>query len=967
MVSPAPVSPYYPTPQSPGARSATPGAVMKEGMPVDMDAPMQQAGETLSGQANARESGSANGKLHAEPVGSLPDADMQELDGVKSESVPALPTPTADAPAPPFPSSSAVKAEAEPIDDLTIFAASAPNAPLANLDRKPSLSSMLTASASASTRSPSPHKREGSTPSANGDRKPSLPPPYPFASTSASVDEIDRKQAFSPAASGSGGSTPARSGSGSGEGDEEEEEVVKPGRGRGKGKKKKVEVEPQLIGHLPLAEEDAAKTYTELEGCTYYSKALGDVPYYDPDASRCDCSWNTSTREPDADEACGEHSNCVNRMMQIECLMGDCRCGRHCQNQRFQKRQYAPIEIVQTEKKGFGVRAGADISADTFVYEYVGEVIGPQPFQRKMKEYANEGIKHFYFMALDRDVFIDATKKGGKGRFLNHSCNPNCVVAKWTVGRKMRMGIFTKRDIKMHEELTFNYNVDRYGHVAQECYCGEPNCVGYIGGKTQTDLGGMDDLYIDALGITEEVEALGLKGSKKKKGKKLDEDFTPTLHPVQLEEVPKVSAAIRQALQTRRILEKLLQRVAMTTDDEVQRNLMRLHGLNLMNNVLREYPSDIHVITLDLEILSRWKLQTRNKIESSKIEENVQKCLAVEDDKVKTLAGDLLTAWGDLQLGYRIPKAMTDGIEDPERKRSSTFDLEQIAKRARIEHEASKAEDERPRFVMPTANNNLSLARPPPYKGKLPEGWEPQWERQLDAYVFRNVHTGEMQREIPYQPARSHAVAPRYAAPLDANELIAQAERAAQEAKEAEERRVAEEKAAREAAAREKEEQRKREKEEKVRQQKDKRVMGLFSNVVVATMSKYKAHFDSETFKKRAREVTEILIEKEKKRPSYESEAYDSLAPEKESKVKSFVKDWVKKLLERRKSSSARPPSSSSSSQTPKRPEASGTPKPALTPADVDMPFALPQTNGHSNGNGAQSGTSPGTPPLPRS
>lgn len=38
------------------------------------------------------------------------------------------------------------------------------------------------------------------------------------------------------------------------------------------------------------------------------------------------------------------------------------------------------------------------------MYEYVGEVIGPTPFQRKMKEYANEGIKHFYFMALDKDV-----------------------------------------------------------------------------------------------------------------------------------------------------------------------------------------------------------------------------------------------------------------------------------------------------------------------------------------------------------------------------------------------------------------------------------------------------------------------------------------------------------------------------------------------------------------------------------
>jgi histone-lysine N-methyltransferase SETD2 len=130
---------------------------------------------------------------------------------------------------------------------------------------------------------------------------------------------------------------------------------------------------------------------------------------------------------------------------------------------RFQNREYAPIEIVQTEKKGFGVRTSKDLTSDTFVYEYVGEVIGPAPFARKMKEYASEGIKHFYFMALDKEVFIDATKKGGKGRFLNHSCNPNCQVAKWTVGKKMRMGIFTKRDVKANEELTFNYNVDRYG------------------------------------------------------------------------------------------------------------------------------------------------------------------------------------------------------------------------------------------------------------------------------------------------------------------------------------------------------------------------------------------------------------------------------------------------------------------------------------------------------------------------
>ena len=36
-------------------------------------------------------------------------------------------------------------------------------------------------------------------------------------------------------------------------------------------------------------------------------------------------------------------------------------------------------------------------------------------------------------------------------------------------------------------------------HDAQECFCDEPNCVGYIGGKTQTDIGVMDDLYLEGV------------------------------------------------------------------------------------------------------------------------------------------------------------------------------------------------------------------------------------------------------------------------------------------------------------------------------------------------------------------------------------------------------------------------------------------------------------------------------------
>lgn len=185
-------------------------------------------------------------------------------------------------------------------------------------------------------------------------------------------------------------------------------------------------------------------------------------------------------------------------------------------------------------------------SRGSLVYEYIGEVVMEKTFRKRMASYADEGIKHFYFMMLQKEEYIDATKKGGIGRFANHSCNPNCEVQKWVVGRRMRMGIFTKRDVAKDEEITFNYNVDRYGwvwsdaradsrHEAQICYCGEYNCVGTIGGKTQTDVGGIDDLFLDgaivvntltsALGILDEVNAGGMRGNRKKKARQLDEDY----------------------------------------------------------------------------------------------------------------------------------------------------------------------------------------------------------------------------------------------------------------------------------------------------------------------------------------------------------------------------------------------------------------------------------------------------------
>jgi hypothetical protein len=40
---------------------------------------------------------------------------------------------------------------------------------------------------------------------------------------------------------------------------------------------------------------------------------------------------------------------------------------------------------------------------DTFIYEYVGEVVNSPSFKKRMRDYASEGICHFYFMMLQKD------------------------------------------------------------------------------------------------------------------------------------------------------------------------------------------------------------------------------------------------------------------------------------------------------------------------------------------------------------------------------------------------------------------------------------------------------------------------------------------------------------------------------------------------------------------------------------
>ncbi|KAI0313481.1 hypothetical protein OF83DRAFT_1210951 [Amylostereum chailletii] len=649
---------------------------------------------------------------------------------------------------------------------------------------------------------------------------------------------------------------------------------------------------PQLIDHLPVATEDAMRTFTEIPANHYQYQTLGRSREAQ-EGMTCDCVYEYGVDKPWV--ACGDGSDCINRLTQVECLEDDCRCRNHCQNQRFQRRQYAPIEIVKTEMKGFGLRAKDNIPKDAFIYEYVGDVVSNPSFVKRMREYAEEGIKHFYFMMLQKDEFIDATKRGGIGRFANHSCNPNCYVAKWTVGHHVRMGIFANRKIFKHEELTFNYNVDRYGHDAQPCYCGEAKCVGFIGGKTQTDIAAMDDLYLDALGISDEVERLGLKGSKKRKGRKLDDDWTPELKPLQVKDVPKVVQAIAQT-QSRKVMLKLLGRIKMSDDQAAFTSLMRLRGFSTMSNVMDDYSNDAEVLLLAVDCMAKWPMISRNKIDDSKISAPVEACLHSDNESLKEAAQKLLDAWSMLETAYRIPKRMkTDEWATPP-SYNSVEPEPRPTKRSKYAFEPVRLN------ITPMGTKGFRPISPPPSSAT--------WATSPKIVPAEPpVYYVDPQRT----KASAAAVIAAAIAAREAEEAKA-AQKAVEEAKRA--KRKTESKEDREKRQRErkdKEKRRRKEREAGREANKEKRLLKLVGGVVVKVMSKYRAKLDRDTFKKHAEELTRIIADKEKKSASYKDNRLDALSEEKTAKIKKFAKEYIQKVIHKLEKSGKIPKRSAAS------------------------------------------------------
>ena len=121
-----------------------------------------------------------------------------------------------------------------------------------------------------------------------------------------------------------------------------------------------------------------------------------------------------------------------------------------------------------------GLCAASDIKKGTKIIEYKGKIISVKKSETDPK-FDND--KAIYLFNLNKKYDLDGDFKYNTARLINHSCDPNCEVD----GVGLKLWIYSIKDIKKNEELTYDYgfSFDK-DYKNYPCKCGSKKCVGFI-------------------------------------------------------------------------------------------------------------------------------------------------------------------------------------------------------------------------------------------------------------------------------------------------------------------------------------------------------------------------------------------------------------------------------------------------------------------------------------------------------
>lgn len=157
-----------------------------------------------------------------------------------------------------------------------------------------------------------------------------------------------------------------------------------------------------------------------------------------------------------------------------------------CPNRLVQKGPNSRLEIRPVERKGYGLFTLDTIPEGTFICEYAGELVSREVAAVRCQDQANASYiltmrEHYGEHVIESH--IDAYKFANIGRYVNHSCSPNCTIVPTRAGSIIpKAAIFTTKVVKEGEEITYSYVEGIQGDegLGSKCYCLSPNCRGFL-------------------------------------------------------------------------------------------------------------------------------------------------------------------------------------------------------------------------------------------------------------------------------------------------------------------------------------------------------------------------------------------------------------------------------------------------------------------------------------------------------